>query len=46
VTRVTEYYGLTLGIVILLFALGLRRGLLDVVIDLWHRHSTFAQVKT
>jgi branched-chain amino acid transport system permease protein len=33
VTRFTEYYGLTLGIVILLFALGLRKGLLDFVID-------------
>jgi branched-chain amino acid transport system permease protein len=37
VTRYTEYYGLTLGIVILVFALGLRRGLLDVVIELWRR---------
>jgi branched-chain amino acid transport system permease protein len=32
VTRFTEYYGLTLGIVILLFALGLRKGLLDFVV--------------
>ena len=30
VTRFTEYYGLALGIIILVFALGLRRGLLDV----------------
>jgi branched-chain amino acid transport system permease protein len=29
VTRVTEYYGIVLGIVILAFALGLRRGVLD-----------------
>jgi branched-chain amino acid transport system permease protein len=29
VTRTTEYYGLVLGIVILAFALGLRRGVLD-----------------
>jgi branched-chain amino acid transport system permease protein len=29
VTRFTEYYGLVLGIVILAFALGLRRGVLD-----------------
>ncbi|MBS0519851.1 MAG: branched-chain amino acid ABC transporter permease [Proteobacteria bacterium] len=29
VTRVTEYHGLVLGLVILAFALGLRRGLLD-----------------
>ena len=45
VTRVTEYYGLTLGIVILLFALGLRRGCWTCVVDLWHRRSTFAKVK-
>jgi branched-chain amino acid transport system permease protein len=37
VTRHTEYYGLTLGIIILVFALGLRRGLLDVLLDLWRR---------
>ena len=37
VTRVTEYYGLMLGIIILLFALGLRRGLLDVALDAWRR---------
>lgn len=37
VTKFTEHYGLTLGIVILLFALGLRRGLLDFLIDLWKR---------
>ena len=30
---------------ILLFALGLRRGVLDVLVDLWHRRSTFAKVK-
>lgn len=29
VTRFTEYYGLVLGIIILAFALGLRRGVLD-----------------
>jgi branched-chain amino acid transport system permease protein len=44
VTRFTEYYGLTLGIVILLFALGLRRGLLDVVLDAWRRHVSLARV--
>ena len=33
VTRQTEYYGLALGIIILVFALGLRRGLLDFVIQ-------------
>ena len=33
VTRFTDYYGLALGLVILLFALGLRKGLLDFAID-------------
>ena len=33
VTRQTEYYGLALGIIILAFALGLRRGLVDFVIQ-------------
>jgi branched-chain amino acid transport system permease protein len=44
VTRVTEYYGLTLGIIILLFALGLRRGLLDVALDAWRRYASLARV--
>jgi len=44
VTRFTEYYGLTLGIIILLFALGLRRGLLDVLLDAWRRHISLARV--
>jgi branched-chain amino acid transport system permease protein len=43
VTRFTEYYGLTLGIIILLFALGLRRGLLDVLLDLWHGQLAFSR---
>jgi branched-chain amino acid transport system permease protein len=38
VTRFTEYYGLTLGVVILLFALGLRKGLLDFLIE-WARRG-------
>ncbi len=33
VTRTTEYYGLSLGIVILVFALGLRRGLVDFITE-------------
>lgn len=33
VTRQTEYYGLALGIIILGFALGLRRGLLDFITE-------------
>jgi branched-chain amino acid transport system permease protein len=44
VTKFTEYYGLTLGLVILIFALGLRRGLLDVLLDLWQRRSVFSRV--
>jgi branched-chain amino acid transport system permease protein len=43
VTKFTEYYGLTLGLVILIFALGLRRGLLDVLLDLWQRRAAFAR---
>jgi branched-chain amino acid transport system permease protein len=31
VTRETEYYGLALGLIILVFALGLRRGVLDLL---------------
>jgi branched-chain amino acid transport system permease protein len=42
-TRFTEYYGLTLGIVILLFALGLRRGLLDGLIGLWQRRAALSK---
>jgi branched-chain amino acid transport system permease protein len=34
-TRFTEYYGLVLGIVILAFALGLRRGVLDFIRLAW-----------
>ncbi len=33
VTRFTEHYGVVLGIVILVFALGLRKGLLDFVVE-------------
>jgi branched-chain amino acid transport system permease protein len=35
VTRFTEYYGLALGALVLLFALGLRRGLTDFLIEYW-----------
>jgi branched-chain amino acid transport system permease protein len=43
VTKFTEYYGLRLGLVILIFALGLRRGLLDVLLDLWQRRAAFSR---
>ncbi len=33
VTVYTQHYGLVLGIIILIFALGLRRGLVDVIVD-------------
>jgi branched-chain amino acid transport system permease protein len=35
-TRLTEHYGIVLGIVILFFALGLRKGLMDFVVD-WYQ---------
>ena len=35
VTRYTEHYGLVLGSIILLFALGLRKGLLDIIVEKW-----------
>lgn len=37
VTRFTEHYGLFLGAIILLFALGLRRGLTEFLIEAWRR---------
>jgi branched-chain amino acid transport system permease protein len=33
VTRWTEYHGIVLGIVILFFAIGLRKGLMDFVVE-------------
>jgi len=39
VTRFTEYHGLVLGIVILVFALGLRRGVLDFLRLAWPGRS-------
>jgi branched-chain amino acid transport system permease protein len=35
VTRLTDYHGLVLGIVILFFAIGLRKGLMDFVVE-WY----------
>lgn len=35
VTRYTEHYGLFLGSIILMFALGLRKGLLDIIVEKW-----------
>lgn len=36
-TKFTEHHGLMLGAIILLFALGLRRGVTDFLIDYWRR---------
>ena len=33
VTRLTEYYGIVLGVVILFFAIGLRKGLMDFALE-------------
>jgi branched-chain amino acid transport system permease protein len=37
VTRLTEYHGIVLGMVILFFAIGLRKGLMDFVVE-WYLH--------
>ena len=37
ITRTTEYHGLALGLVVLLFALGFKRGITDFAIDLFHK---------
>jgi len=39
VTRVTEHYGLVLGIIILGFALGLRKGLLGFLVQAWEKYA-------
>ena len=39
ITRTTEYHGLALGVVVLLFALGFRKGVLDFVLQQWQRRS-------
>ncbi len=36
ITRSTEFHGLALGLVVLLFALGFKRGITDFAIDLFH----------
>jgi branched-chain amino acid transport system permease protein len=43
VTRFTEHYSLVLGIVILAFALGLRKGLLGFVVDQWAKRAAAAK---
>lgn len=39
VTRVTEHYGLVLGVIILGFALGLREGLLGSLVQAWKKYA-------
>jgi branched-chain amino acid transport system permease protein len=39
VTKFTEHYSLVLGLVILFFALGMRKGLLGLVVDLWAKRG-------
>jgi branched-chain amino acid transport system permease protein len=36
VTEFTEYYGIVLGIIILLYVLGVRKGLLDILVERYH----------
>ena len=43
VTRLTEYYGLVLGIVILFFAIGLRKGLLDFAVEWYEQRRAAAR---
>lgn len=45
VTRFTEHHGLMLGAIILLFALGLRRGITDFLVDHWRRTRTPAATR-
>jgi len=40
VTRLTEYHGLVLGVVILFFAIGLRKGLMDFVVEWYAQRRT------
>jgi branched-chain amino acid transport system permease protein len=43
VTRLTEYYGIVLGIVILFFAIGLRKGLMDFVVEWYEQRRNGAR---
>jgi len=44
VTRVTEHYSLVLGLIILAFALGLRKGLLGFVVEAWEKYAPGTKV--
>jgi branched-chain amino acid transport system permease protein len=46
VTRLTEYYGIVLGIVILFFAIGLRKGLMDFAVDWYEQRGDGVKERT
>ncbi len=46
VTRLTEYYGIVLGIVILFFAIGLRKGLMDFAVEWYEQRRDGAKELT
>jgi branched-chain amino acid transport system permease protein len=46
VTRLTEHYGIVLGIVILFFALGLRKGLMDFAVEWYEQRRDGANGRT
>jgi branched-chain amino acid transport system permease protein len=35
ITRTTEYHGLALGVIVLIFALGFKRGITDFVVQIY-----------
>ncbi len=46
VTRLTEYYGIVLGIVILFFAIGLRKGLMDFAVEWYEQRGDGVKERT
>lgn len=46
VTKHTDHYGLVLGTIILLFALGLRKGVLDFAVDYWRDRKSATRGST
>jgi branched-chain amino acid transport system permease protein len=43
ITRLTEYYGIVLGVVILFFAIGLRKGLMDFMVERYEQRRDGAK---
>jgi len=35
ITRTTEYHGLALGVIVLIFALGFKRGITDFIVQIF-----------